>query len=93
MRRQPSSTGNPGLFETRSRRLSKLALRSFVTTSAPLPAKETSGTDIDQMVFELHSFLQEVSLMHLLLDDPMGRVRGQRAIEHLLERHGARPLS
>ena len=52
-----------------------------------------AGTDIDQMVFELHSFLQEVSLMHLLLDDPMGRVRGQRAIEHLLERHGARPLS
>ncbi|MGB9372819.1 MAG: helix-turn-helix domain-containing protein [Jiangellales bacterium] len=50
-----------------------------------------ADTDIDQVLFELHAFLQEVSLTHLLLEDPTGRVRGERAIEHLLGRHGARP--
>ncbi len=50
-----------------------------------------SDTDIEQVLFELHAFLQEVSLTHLLLEDARGRVRGERAIEHLLERHGARP--
>ena len=48
-----------------------------------------ADTDIDQVLFELHAFLQEVSLTHLLLEDPTGRVRGERAIEHLLERHRA----
>ena len=43
-----------------------------------------ADTDIDQVLFELHAFLQEVSLTHLLLEDPTGRVRGERAIEHLL---------
>jgi AcrR family transcriptional regulator len=50
-----------------------------------------ADTDIDQVLFELHAFLQEVSLTHLLLEDPTGRVRGERAIEHLLERHRSRP--
>ena len=50
-----------------------------------------ADTDIDQVLFELHAFLQEVSLTHLLLEDPTGRVRGERAIEHLLGRHRARP--
>lgn len=50
-----------------------------------------ADTDTGQVLFELHAFLQEVSLTHLLLEDPRGRVRGQDAIEHLLERHGARP--
>ena len=48
-----------------------------------------ADTDIDQVLFELHAFLQEVSLTHLLLEDPTGRVRGERAIEHLLGRHRA----
>lgn len=50
-----------------------------------------ADTDTGQVLFELHAFLQEVSLTHLLLEDPRGRVRGERAIEHLLERHGAKP--
>ncbi len=50
-----------------------------------------ADTDIDQVLFELHAFLQEVSLAHLLLDDPNGRARGERAIEHLLHRHTPGP--
>lgn len=50
-----------------------------------------ADTDTGQVLFELHAFLQEVSLTHLLLEDPRGRVRGERAIEHLLDRHGAKP--
>lgn len=48
------------------------------------------SSDIDQILFELHGHLLEVSLTFLLLDDPNGRVRGERAIERLLERHSVR---
>ncbi len=46
-----------------------------------------ADTDIEQLLFEMHAYLQEVSLMYLLLDDPDGRVRGERAITQLLQRH------
>ncbi|MCU0279192.1 MAG: TetR/AcrR family transcriptional regulator [Candidatus Nanopelagicales bacterium] len=45
-------------------------------------------TDVGQVLFELHAYLQEVSLTHLLLDDPHGRARGEQAIAALLDRHG-----
>ena len=46
-----------------------------------------ADTDIEQLLFEMHAYLQEVSLTYLLLDDPDGRVRGERAITQLLQRH------
>lgn len=46
-----------------------------------------ASTDIEQVLFELHAYLQEVSLTHLLLDDPNGRARGEQAIAALLDRH------
>ena len=48
-------------------------------------------TDIEQVLFELHAYLQEVSLTHLLLEDPDGRARGERAIDNLLDRHASSP--
>lgn len=50
-----------------------------------------ADTDVEQVLFELHAYLQEVSLTHLLLDDPEGPTRGRRAIERLLDRHRVRP--
>lgn len=45
--------------------------------------------DIDQVLFELHAALQEVSTAHLLLGDEKAAERGRLAIDGLLERHGA----
>lgn len=45
------------------------------------------GTDVEQVLFELHGHLQQISLMHLLLADPQARERGERAIDALLQRH------
>lgn len=46
-----------------------------------------SDIDVDQLLFELHGCLLEVSFAHLLLHDPAARTRGARAISSLLERH------
>ena len=48
------------------------------------------GTDVEQVLFELHGHLQQISLMHLLLADPQARARGERAIDELLQRHAPR---
>lgn len=46
-------------------------------------------TDVDQLLFELHALVQEVSTAHLLLDDPDAAARGRRAVDALLGRHCA----
>ncbi len=43
-------------------------------------------TDVDQVLFELHGHLMEVSFAHLLLEDPTAHDRGARAIKGLLDR-------
>jgi hypothetical protein len=48
------------------------------------------GTDVEQVLFELHGHLQQISLMHLLLADPQAREHGERAIDELLQRHAPR---
>ena len=45
------------------------------------------GTDVEQVLFELHGHLQQMSLVHLLFADPRARARGERAVEELLQRH------
>ena len=49
----------------------------------------TVGADVDQLLFELHALVQEVSTAHLMLDDPRAAERGTRAVQGLLQRHGA----
>ena len=46
-----------------------------------------ADADLDQVLFELHGVLQEVSTAHLLLEDRLADKRGWRAIDDLLRRY------